>query len=384
MVDFSGEIRGAFFSLLVHSTIMISIHLAGTLVLSWILKCAATPIAESDRAIFITRSREQLDPCLKAAYFGSYGGHIQDHIFLPRTDCLALTSLPGSIAPLLSNADAGHRILWIGQAGVDPRIQAVEPVLESWNLIQTQVDRHGSAQHPLSVRPAIQLLHHTPHSLLIRVSDTVLPIIDTLLPSHLVPVALPLTPAAWDPVPKHLAEKLAKITKNLTFSPEMDKILADGLILDDVRRNVRWLTGEGPSGIESRHSFTAGAKDAAKWIKGGGPIRVSADNIAKVEATGAQCTLQHFLDGFSPNVICQYPSLHNSTDQVILSAHYDSRGSFGQTRAPGGDDDGSGTGHLLAIAEAIASQKIEFEGNATLAFFAGEEQGLLGSHAYAG
>ncbi len=68
----------------------------------------------------------------------------------------------------------------------------------------------------------------------------------------------------------------------------------------------------------------------------------------------------------------------------MLSAHFDSRGSFGQARAPGGDDDGSGTGHLLAVAEAIASQKIEFEGKVTLAFFAGEEQGLLGSQHYAG
>lgn len=100
--------------------------------------------------------------------------------------------------------------------------------------------------------------------------------------------------------------------------------------------------------------------------------------------TGADCTLQHFLPGFAPNVICHYPSTLNSTEHVIFSAHYDSRGSFGSTRAPGGDDDGSGSGHLLSLARAINSQRIVFEKAVTLAFFAGEEQGLLGSHAYAG
>jgi putative aminopeptidase FrvX len=68
---------------------------------------------------------------------------------------------------------------------------------------------------------------------------------------------------------------------------------------------------------------------------------------------------------------------------VVLSAHYDSRGSFGFVRAPGGDDDGSGTGHLLAIARGIHTQNIRFHKSVVLAWFAGEEQGLLGSAYYA-
>lgn len=90
------------------------------------------------------------------------------------------------------------------------------------------------------------------------------------------------------------------------------------------------------------------------------------------------------MPGFSPNVICTYPSLANSDEHVILSAHYDSRGSFGNTRAPGGDDDGSGTGHLLAVVEAIRKGGVKFEKKVQVAFFSGEEQGLYGSHAYAG
>lgn len=96
------------------------------------------------------------------------------------------------------------------------------------------------------------------------------------------------------------------------------------------------------------------------------------------------CDLHHYMPGFSPNVICTYPSLSNSDERVILSAHYDSRGSFGNTRAPGGDDDGSGTGHLLAVVEAIKTGRVKFEKKVQVAFFSGEEQGLYGSHAYAG
>ena len=68
---------------------------------------------------------------------------------------------------------------------------------------------------------------------------------------------------------------------------------------------------------------------------------------------------------------------------MLLSAHYDSRGSFGSTRAPGGDDDGSGTTSILAIARAIAKNGITFKSNVELCLFGGEEQGLLGSKAYA-
>jgi hypothetical protein len=69
-------------------------------------------------------------------------------------------------------------------------------------------------------------------------------------------------------VPDHLVKHLAEITANLSFSPALDRILSDGIVMDDIRRNVRWLTGEAPSGIVSRHSFTEGALKAANWIKG--------------------------------------------------------------------------------------------------------------------
>jgi len=90
-----------------------------------------------------------------------------------------------------------------------------------------------------------------------------------------------------------------------------------------------------------------------------------------------------FSQGFAPNVICRYPATKNTTETVILGGHYDSRGSFGSTRAPGANDDGSGTTSLLSIARTIARQKVKFHANVELVAFAGEEQGLVGSNFYA-
>ena len=79
----------------------------------------------------------------------------------------------------------------------------------------------------------------------------------------------------------------------------------------------------------------------------------------------------------------RYNASTNTNATVLISGHYDSRGSFGSARAPGGDDDGSGTIGVLSIARTIKRKDVKFHSNVELAFFAGEEQGLLGSRAYA-
>ncbi|KAI0696384.1 hypothetical protein C8T65DRAFT_729669 [Cerioporus squamosus] len=136
--------------------------------------------------------------------------------------------------------------------------------------------------------------------------------------------------------------------------------------------DIQYLTGEDPSSdILSRHSFSEGAIRAASWLQ------------ARFEETGASCTLEHFQEGFAPNVICEYAASGNSTERVIVGAHYDDRGSFGSVRAPGANDDGSGTGALLALARAIARLGVVFRKPVRLCAFAGEEQMMVGSRAYA-
>lgn len=52
-------------------------------------------------------------------------------------------------------------------------------------------------------------------------------------------------------------------------------------------------------------------------------------------------------------------------------------------QAPGGNDDGSGTISLLAIARRIKELGVKFHSTVEVVAFAGEEQGLCGSKAYA-
>ena len=50
---------------------------------------------------------------------------------------------------------------------------------------------------------------------------------------------------------------------------------------------------------------------------------------------------------------------------------------------PGGDDDGSGTSLLLSLTRLLARDSIVFSTSVNIVFFAGEEQGLIGSKALA-
>lgn len=259
---------------------------------------AAAAVPPSSPALFVSSQplAHDASSCLKASYYGTYGGapEEQDHIYLPTAECLltvlavdAITS--GSIVPLndLMLGD-GDRLVWVGRSGVSHIDSQVMPLIEeSWNLISSRsrdiisesnfrgvgygTQRVLQKAYELHhVRP-ITLVHRTEYSLLVNVPSSFLPIFDTLLPSHLVPVALPIAPlpisvSGWQSVPEKFAKHLANITEHLSFSPELDRILSEGISLNQIRRDVRWLTGEAPSGIESRHSFTSGAVKAAQWI----------------------------------------------------------------------------------------------------------------------
>ena len=53
------------------------------------------------------------------------------------------------------------------------------------------------------------------------------------------------------------------------------------------------------------------------------------------------------------------------------------------TTHTGADDDGSGTSQILAIAKALGDNKVKLRAPLHIVAFSGEEQGLLGSRAYA-
>ncbi|KAH7096202.1 hypothetical protein BKA62DRAFT_676069 [Auriculariales sp. MPI-PUGE-AT-0066] len=169
---------------------------------------------------------------------------------------------------------------------------------------------------------------------------------------------------------RHIEEVLA----NLTFSSDVATVV-HSITSQSIRADVRYLSGEDKdSPIWSRHSFSDGALVAADWV------------LWKFEQAGGKCHLWKWGEGFAPDVVCSFEPAEGTDAEApiyILGAHYDSRGSFGSTRAPGADDDGSGTSHILAIAKALHDNRVKLRSRLQIIAFSGEEQGLLGSRAYA-
>jgi Tol biopolymer transport system component len=90
------------------------------------------------------------------------------------------------------------------------------------------------------------------------------------------------------------------------------------------------------------------------------------------------------------NVVGRIPAKHKTSESsVIIGAHYDHLGYGGHdSLAPdkhvphvGADDNGSGTATLLEIARILSEQRDQLSHDIVIAFFSGEEEGVLGSSA---
>ncbi|KDQ06533.1 hypothetical protein BOTBODRAFT_621875 [Botryobasidium botryosum FD-172 SS1] len=224
--------------------------------------------------------------------------------------------------------------------------------------------------------PVFSVLYRDPANALVSIPSDLLAHIDILLPRLFVPIAIPATPLplpddlTGTPVPPAAVHYLENILAGLRFNPIIAAAVS-GISTDQMRRDIRWLTGEDGAGPTTRRSWSKGARDAADWIQN------------QIEQTGARCVQKIFIQGFAPNAVCRYPSASTENTVAILSAHYDSTTDWFDYRAPGANDDGSGVLPLLAAARVIHQNRIAFRGNVELVAFAGEEQGLLGSRAYA-
>lgn len=301
-----------------------------------------------------------LPACLRSAYHGEFGGR---YVYLPSAGCVQNFN-SGSIAAV----DADDAIVWVTRAGLEGDNASLMGDLFASPAAGGDA---GGAQTVMQAPSPLSLLHADDESFFLSIPRSDLPRIDSLLSRHLDGVVLggpvPLD-GRWE-VPKSAARHLANLTEHLTFRAEVDDLL-DELSADTVAKHVRYLTGEDKeSPIRSRHAMHPDARIAAGYIR------------EKMTDAGFECALYPVLPeaGWSPSVVCALPG-QDSTDQVIISAHYDSRGSFGSVYAPGANDDGSGTAHLLTIAQVIGKHKLKFEKTLVVAFWSGEEQGLLGSH----
>jgi hypothetical protein len=123
----------------------------------------------------------------------------------------------------------------------------------------------------------------------------------------------------------------------------------------------------------SRQSQSQGAWDAQYFLE------------TTFRSFGFTVTRHTFRDDMSDVVVAEIVG-DIPSQIVIVGAHYDSRGTnSGSTtqRAPGADDNASGTATLLALAKLIFDEQFSFRYTIRLCCFSGEEQGLLGSRSYA-
>ncbi|KAG0237723.1 hypothetical protein BGW42_000129 [Actinomortierella wolfii] len=162
-------------------------------------------------------------------------------------------------------------------------------------------------------------------------------------------------------------------SRKLKHRASLQKIV-DSIDPKRMERDITWLSGEAEgSPFTTRHSTSPQSHQVAAWL------------LDQLEASGAcdNVEFMYYNRRFGPNVLCTIRGTRHPEELVILGAHHDDRGSFLNPRAPGADDDGSGTGMVLAVSRAIAEFNVKFERTVILALFSGEEQGLFGSAAYA-
>lgn len=96
---------------------------------------------------------------------------------------------------------------------------------------------------------------------------------------------------------------------------------------------------------------------------------------------GLPVEIQRFGDYDWPNVIATLPGAAQPDKIIILCAHFDDISEQPMTWAPGADDNASGTAAVMAAAEIL--RRYAFAYTIRFVHFSGEEQGLLGSQAYA-
>eukprot|EP01060_Flectonema_neradi_P039957 TRINITY_DN896_c2_g2_i1.p1 TRINITY_DN896_c2_g2~~TRINITY_DN896_c2_g2_i1.p1 ORF type:complete len:440 (+),score=115.51 TRINITY_DN896_c2_g2_i1:56-1375(+) len=121
----------------------------------------------------------------------------------------------------------------------------------------------------------------------------------------------------------------------------------------------------------SRNSNSPQLVDATAWL---------ADQF---ELRGAFVT-RHAYSDWPANVVAEFKG--TGSEIIVVGAHADSRATNTNSatqRAPGADDNGTGTAALLEIADAIRKSGIKLKATVRLISFTGEEQGLVGSRAIA-
>lgn len=116
------------------------------------------------------------------------------------------------------------------------------------------------------------------------------------------------------------------------------------------------------------------------------PLQASYFIKGYLQGLGLEPFFYYFQDGYVPDVCADITGALQPEVLVVVGAHMDDRAANindPTARAPGANDDGSGSAMLSELVRIFAETKTVFEYTVRFCWWAGEEQGLLGSTAYA-
>jgi len=121
--------------------------------------------------------------------------------------------------------------------------------------------------------------------------------------------------------------------------------------------------------FQTRYATHDSCQSAANWL------------VSKFESFGIENVYtQNFSSTYKDNVIAEIPGISEPDKVIVIGGHYDSITS-NQNFCPGADDNASGTSCVIECARVLAD--LQFEYTIKFVAFCGEEQGLLGSEAFA-
>jgi hypothetical protein len=270
-----------------------------------------------------------------AGYFGTYHAKRPVSIYIGPSSCNSFGSLSSGSLVDLATVSEEQSLVWVEEVAVEPTLRQQEPsfqeILNAWDdqvdMISSQIGVQTVLNTGTNFKPTI--IWRAQDAAIIAVQTSQIGTIDMYLPRFWEAITLPSQPFPGKRLTPESDERLSKIVSKLHFNPDVAAILSS-ISAAQMYFDIRWLTGEGSdSPIVSRHSFSDGSRAAASWIK------------SKFQDSGATCEYMEFLDGFAPNVICKYAAQPTevlgtqrsnvTAPKVIISAHYDSRGSFGRS-----------------------------------------------------
>lgn len=165
------------------------------------------------------------------------------------------------------------------------------------------------------------------------------------------------------------------ITVRVQAQHPVVQALVDGVDIDSLVWDLERLSGQEPVDVGagdqlilSRHKSNPGNALAADWLQ------------QRLAAYGYTPVVQAF-GATGENILAMKPGAVHPERKVVVCGHYDAMPG-GPVNAPAADDDGSGSCAVLEAARLMAPHT--FENTIVFALWDEEEQGLVGSHYYAG